>query len=108
MKTIYGNRSIDAKNVRQSVPCAEKSCCVGKMIGLLMRSKNTRPQPISVTHEKNQRIVDASIQEDSELSKKDIALKLNIFYKKLKEALKGQYCSSNAKVEVDVRKLDQK
>jgi len=79
MKAVYGDDCMDVKNVCKWVRHA-KSCYAGE-ISVLDEHRSGRP--ISVTHDENQCRVDAMIQENRQMKKKDIALKLDISQERL-------------------------
>ena len=74
MKAVYGDGSMDVKNVHKWVWRA-KSCCAGEMSVL---DKYRSGRPISVTRDENQCRVDATTQENRPITQRDIALKVGI------------------------------
>ena len=74
MKAIYGNGCRGVKNVRKWIWCA-KSCSRDKMSVL---DEQRSGWLITVTHEENQRRMDAMIQENQQIKLKDIVLSWDI------------------------------
>lgn len=79
LKMIYGDGCMDVKNFPQLAWCAKKAVVEARWL----RWAKTRNKMASVTHELNQRRVDAVIQENWTINQRNIVLKLDISQERL-------------------------